>query len=68
MDQHILQLVKNFSEKLKISVPEFQELREAKQALESDQTSSQLWNMREEQRLTIELMKNKSLPVSAFAT
>ena len=64
MNDQLLQLVRDFSQKLVTSVPEFQELIQAKQALDRDPVSQQLWQEKEEQRQTVDLLKKQGLPVS----
>lgn len=64
-DQRVDSSIKEFCNQLLENIPEFQELAQAKQNLDSDSASKQVWLDEEEQRSTIELMKNKGLPVSA---
>lgn len=64
MDNRLIQLVRDFSQELTTSVPEFRELIQAKQALDRDQVSQRLWQEKEEQRQTMDLLKKQGLPVS----
>lgn len=64
MDDRLKKLIQEFSKELISSVSEFQELREAKKALENDPPSKKIWENKEEKRQTVELMKSKGLPVS----
>ena len=64
MDNQTTQLTNDFSKELINTVPEFQELAQAKKDLDADPASKQLWAEKEEQRETVELMKKKGLPVS----
>ena len=64
MNDQLLQLVRDFSQELTTLVPEFQELIQAKQSLDRDPVSQQLWQEKEEQRLTVDLLKKQNLPVS----
>ena len=65
MDDRIKLLTQDYSNQLLNLVPEFKELALAKQELESDPVSMQLWKDKEEQRQTIELLKKQGLPVSS---
>ena len=65
MDAKITSLIKEFSKYLQEYIPEFQELKEAKEQLENDPVSKKLWEDKEELRNTIDLMKKKGLPVSS---
>ncbi len=64
MNDQLLQLVRGFSQELVNEIPEFQELIQAKQALDSDLVSQRLWQEKEEQRQTVDLLKKQGLPVS----
>ena len=64
MDNQTTQLTNDFSGELINTVPDFQELAQAKKDLDADPASKQLWAEKEEQRETIELMKKKGLPIS----
>lgn len=64
MKKQITLTVQEFCSQLIKIVPEFKELSQAKQDLEADLVSKQLWKEKEEQRKTIELMKSNNLPIS----
>ena len=64
MNNQITQLVKDFCGELIRVVPEFQELFQARQALDHDPASQRLWQEKEEQRQTVDLLKKQGLPVS----
>ena len=64
MDNELTKLIKDFSQELVTMVPEFQELIQAKQALDQDPVSQHLWAEKEEQRQTVDLLKKQGLPVS----
>lgn len=64
MNDQTTQLTKDFSKELIGTIPEFQELAQAKHDLEADPTSKKLWTEKEELRTTIELMKKQGLPIS----
>lgn len=57
-------LIKEFCNSLREYFPEFQELWEAQRALDTNSASKRLWEEKEEQRQTIELLKAKGLPVT----
>lgn len=65
MDNQITSLVQDFSQQLTGLIPEFQEVLQAKQAMDTDSVSKQLWEEKEELRETIDFMKKQGLPVSA---
>lgn len=64
MKKQITSTVQNFCTQLIKTIPEFQELNQAKHDLEADFESKQLWKEKEEQRKTIDLMKSNNLPIS----
>lgn len=64
LEPKINTLIKEFCLVLKEHIPEFQELSQAQKDLDSDPASKTLWENKEEQRETIELLKSKGLPVS----
>ena len=64
MDKQLIQLIRNFSQELVNQIPEFQELIEAKQTLDQDPASQRLWQEKEEQRQTMELLKKQGMPIS----
>jgi len=57
-------LIKEHCVHLREIVPEFQELRETQEALDLDFVAKRIWESKEEQRQTIDLLKAKGLPVS----
>lgn len=65
MDTRVTTLIQEFCNYLAEYIPEFQELKEAKEGLESDLYSKKLWDEKDEQRNTIDLLKKQGLPTSA---
>ncbi len=65
MEDKLAQLIQAFSNELINLVPEFEELFLAKRDLDNDLASKKLWQNKEEQRQTIELLKRQGLPVSS---
>lgn len=64
LEPKINTLIKEFCSDLIEHVPEFQELSEAQKDLDNDPASKRLWEDKEEQRETIELLKSKGLPIT----
>lgn len=64
MNNQTTSVIHEFSDYLINHIPEFQELIQARKNLNDDPVSKQLWQEKEEQRETIELMKKKGLPIS----
>lgn len=64
MDTRVTTLIQEFCNYLVEYIPEFQELKDAKVGLESDLYSKKLWDEKDEQRNTIDLLKKQGLPTS----
>ncbi len=64
MDTRVTTLIQEFCNYLTEYIPEFQELKDAKESLESDLHSKKLWDEKEEQINTVDLLKKQGLPTS----
>lgn len=65
MENKVLEnLIQEHCVHLREIVPEFQELWKTQEALDLDSVAKGIWESKEEQRQTIDLLKAKGLPVS----
>lgn len=64
MDNQTSSAIQEFSEYLLSTVPEFQELYQARQQVNNDPVAKKIWSDKEEIQETIEFMKKNGLPIS----